>query len=410
MKKKLFVVLLMMLVVMNFSTRTFAEESEKTNIYGKYGVAIDANTGEILFDKSANDAGAPASMTKVLTAILLSENIGDSEKVKATPDAMKTECSCYGFQEGEEISKKDALNALMIKSANDVAVAVAEHISGSVEEFAKKMNEKAKEIGVSDKTNFVTPNGLDDENHHVTAYDMALIVREALKHPDVLEAMTTKEYTVKSNKKEEVIPRHDSIFSIPNAVGGKTGYTSRAGNTLALYFKEGEKEVITVVMASNRENHYKDSEIMAKQAFDKINVKKLYKANEKVDEVKIGDEKVSLLAKEEVNVTELKDKEIKYEVKTKVTAKKGTVKAGEEIAKAQIYDGEKLVKELPLVSNKNVVLTSTKTKADTKESNTNKIAGKQLSVWWAIGIPLILYAGYLTYYNLQKRKKIKAKN
>lgn len=410
MKKNLFILLIAMLLMVNFSTTTFAEETAKPEVYGKTGVAIDVKTGEVLYDKGADEPGAPASMTKVLTAILLSENVGDDEKIKVTPDAIATECSCYGVEEGEELSKKDALHALMIKSANDVSVAVAEHMGGTIEGFAKMMNERAKEIGVSDKTNFVTPNGLDDEKHHVTAHDMALIMREAIKHPDILEAMSAKEYTVKSNKKEVHIPRHDSIFSIPNAVGGKTGYTSRAGNTLTVYFKDGDKEVITVILASNRANHYKDSELMAKYAFEQMNVKTLYKASEKVDEVKIGEKKVPLLAKEDINVTELKDKEIKYKVKTKLTKQEGTVDAGEEIAKAEVYNGDTLIQELPLVSDKKVAFPKENESKKEMVEKSKQSSGKQLSIWWAILIPWIIYVGYLSYYNIQKRKKIKAKN
>ncbi|PGK51626.1 hypothetical protein CN918_27930 [Priestia megaterium] len=380
------------------------KKEEQPGIFGEYGVAIDAKTGTIIYDKNAKDAAYPASMTKVLTALIIAEKMGDDEKIKVTPDAIGTECSCYGVEKGEELSKEDAIHALMIKSANDVAVAAAEHISGSVEKFAKVMNKRAKEIGVSEDTNFVTPNGLTDEKHHVTAYDMALIVREAIKNPEVLDAMKAKDYKVKSNKKDVELTRHDNIFKLPHAIGGKTGYTSAAGNTLAVYYKKGDKEVITVVMKSDAANHYSDSEIMSEYAFKHMKSKVLYKKNEKIDEVKIGSQKVNLLAKNDFYVSYNKghEKDVvknKFKVKTKVTINDDVIKKGEVIAKAEVYKSEEVIGELSLVSSKDLTVYKD------KQDNSKNQAKGQISIWWALVIPWLIYGISLIMYNLHKRKE-----
>jgi len=380
------------------------QKEEQPGIFGEYGVAIDAKTGTVIYDKNAHDAAYPASMTKVLTALIIAETMDENEKIKVTPDAIGTECSCYGVEKGEELSKEDAIHALMIKSANDVAVAAAEHISGSVERFAKVMNKRAKEIGVSGETNFVTPNGLTDEKHHVTAYDMALIVREAIKNPEVLDAMKAKDFKVKSNKKDVELTRHDNIFKLPHAVGGKTGYTSAAGNTLAVYYKKGDKEIITVVMKSDAANHYTDSKIMSEYAFKHMKSKVLYKKNEKIDEVKIGSQKVNLLAKDDFYVSYNKghEKDVakkKFKLKTKVTIKDDVIKKGEVIAKAEVYKNGEVIGELSLVSNKDLTVYK-----DKQDDSRNGAKG-QISIWWALVIPWLIYGISLVMYNLHKRNE-----
>lgn len=171
---------------------------------GEFGVAIDATTGEILYNKNAHSKAYPASMTKVLTATILDEQMKDEELLKVSSHAANQECLCLGLTEGEILSKQDAMKALLLLSANDVAVTIAENVAGSEEGFSELMNQKVKTLGLKN-THFVTPNGLHDPNHYTTPYDMAIITKEAIKHPNVLKVMTTRTTMIKTSKKEKTI-------------------------------------------------------------------------------------------------------------------------------------------------------------------------------------------------------------
>lgn len=241
------------------------------DIYGKYGVVFDIENNEVLIDKRAKEKAYPASLTKIMTSILLLEKVEDGKRIKLSKNAARKEKSNNYFflKEGEEISKEDALYALMIISANDVATGVAEHISGSEEAFSKLMNDKAKEIGMLD-THFVTSSGLHDVNHYSTAYDMALLGKEALKYPSLIKAMNTKEYKITTNEKEITIKNRNKISENKDALGGKTGYTSMAGNTLLEIIEKDNKRVVAVVMKTTLQEEYKDIEKLTDSAFIKL--------------------------------------------------------------------------------------------------------------------------------------------
>ena len=246
--------------------RISAAESEVPNIVGVYGVAIDAVTGEILYNKNAHSKAFPASMTKVLTAIILDEQIKDGTLLRVSSHAANQECLCLGLTAGEMISKQDAMKALLLLSANDVAVTIAENAAGSEEGFAVLMNQRVKTWGLKN-SHFVTSNGLHDPNHYTTPYDMALITKEALKHPNVLKVMTTRKTMIKTSKKEKTISNLFKFHRSPNSITGKPGFTNAAQHTLLEYLKQGNKEVISVVMKTDKQSKYMDIQTMANYSF-----------------------------------------------------------------------------------------------------------------------------------------------
>lgn len=235
-------------------------------IKGEFGVAIDAKSGEILYNKNANSKAYPASMTKVLTAIILDERIKDGEKLTASLNAANQECVCFGLAVGEMISKEDAMKALLLLSANDVAVAIAENVTGSEERFAKLMNQKVKKLGLKN-THFVTASGLTDPEHYTTPYDMALIAKEALKHPKVLEDMSTQAAFIKTSIQEKNIINRNIKYCRNNVIASKTGYTDAAQYTLVQYLMKDNKEIICVVMKSDEKSRYNDIQTMANYSF-----------------------------------------------------------------------------------------------------------------------------------------------
>ena len=254
--------------------------TEAPQIVGEYGVAIDAVTGEVLYNKNANSKAYPASMTKVLTATILDEQMKDGELLTVSTNAANQECICLGLTAGELISKQDAMKALLMLSANDVAVTIAENVAGSEGEFAKLMNQKVRKWGLKN-SHFVTANGLHDPNHYTTPYDMAVITKEAIKHSNVLEAMSTQTTKIKTSKKEKTINNLFKFQCVPNSIAGKPGFTNAAHHTLVEYIKQGNKEVISVVMKTDKKSKYSDIQTMANYSFDHINTSK------SVSEVKI---------------------------------------------------------------------------------------------------------------------------
>lgn len=258
------------LVFLSVPSRYYANtEQSQPDVVGKYAVSIDAKTGDVLYDKNAHAQAYPASITKVLTAILLMEHVAPGEQIGFSQTALNQDKSNYQieFQPGETIDRDTALMILMVLSANDVAVAIAEHIAGSTEAFSKLMNEKAVELGAKN-SHFVTPNGLHDPAHITTPYDMAMITRGVLKYPEILKAMSTKQTTVTTSRQTASIFNKATFFELPNFIAGKTGFTDQAHHTLILINQKDNMEIINVVMSSHRPDIYNDMNVIANYAFN----------------------------------------------------------------------------------------------------------------------------------------------
>ena len=178
---------------------------------------MDATTGNILYSKNIFEKKYPASTTKLMTAILTLENCELTDIVTVSHNAIFSIPVGYShasLQEGEQLTVEELLNVLLIPSANDAAVALAEHIAGSVENFSTMMNDKAKELGCLD-THFVNPNGIHDNNHYSTAYDLALIGKYAMKFDDIMRIAKINQYTLPTSNKYD---RKDRIFNATNGL------------------------------------------------------------------------------------------------------------------------------------------------------------------------------------------------
>lgn len=251
-------------------------------------ILIDASTGTILYSKKMDKKMYPASITKIMTALLTIENCKMDETVVFSDNAIHSlnyDDANIGCQVGEKMSVKECLYALMLSSANEVATALGEHISGSTKEFSKLMNERAKQAGAK-HTHFENANGLHNVNHYVTAYDMAMIMRDSLKYPVFREIINSTEYTIKKNNKRKEsfasYQRHKMVwetsgFYYNGVIGGKTGYTDQAGTTLVTSATRNGMTLITVVLHSNGNNVYHDTAALFDFGFNKfksVNVSK----------------------------------------------------------------------------------------------------------------------------------------
>lgn len=218
-------------------------------------ILMDAETGEVLFDKDAYEERPIASITKIMTALIAIESGKWEEKAVVSRKAIYTEGSSIYLEQGEKIKIKDLVYGLMLRSGNDAAVAIAEHIGGSEEGFVFLMNEKAKWLGMN-HTNFMNPHGLDHEDHYSSAYDMAILTKEALKNDVFREVSGTVSY-LSENRSYSWQNKHKLVKGYyQHANGGKTGFTKRTGRTLVTTAERNGHSLIAVTL--NGPNDWND--------------------------------------------------------------------------------------------------------------------------------------------------------
>ena len=236
------------------------------------GIVMDADSGAVLFGKNLHETYYPASITKVLTALIVLEHCSLDEEVTFSYDAVynvESGSSNAGIDEGDVLTVRDCLYALLLQSANEAANALAEHVSGSRDAFAELMNETAAGLGCQD-SHFANPSGLNDENHYTSAYDMALICRAAIQNPMFLEIDGARYYDLPPTRN---YPEGSTVYAhhamlLPSrsqyyegAFGGKTGYTSLAGNTLVTFATRNDMTLVAVVL-NGHQTHYSDTKAM----------------------------------------------------------------------------------------------------------------------------------------------------
>ncbi len=256
---------------------------EGPNVFAESAIVMEASTGLILYEKNMNEVHYPASITKIMTALLAVENSNMGEVVTFSKKAVfdvDLDSSRIGIDVGEQLTMQQSLYGILLESANEVSYAVAEHVAGSAEEFAKMMTERAKSLGCLN-TNFVNPHGLHDDNHYTTAYDMALITREAMKNDTFRKIFATRTYQIPpTNIQPETrylrnhhrfILRQD--YHYDDCIGGKTGYTSKSKFTLVSVAKRGDLELICVIMRDDSNEHqYTDTKKLFDYAFDNFSI------------------------------------------------------------------------------------------------------------------------------------------
>lgn len=221
-------------------------------VQARAAVLMDAETGQVLFAKNAHKPLPPASITKVMTALVVLERCDLDAVVKASPRAVNTKPSSMNLRVGEAVKVRDLLYALMLRSANDAAVALAEHTTGSVEAFAQLMNENAKELGAK-RTHFVNPHGLHDPRHLSTAYDLACITRHAMENETFRTIVKTPYYIVERSINQDdlwMVNKMKFLQQYADAEGVKTGYTNPAGFCFAGAASRNGRRLITVVLNS----------------------------------------------------------------------------------------------------------------------------------------------------------------
>ncbi|UNC93157.1 D-alanyl-D-alanine carboxypeptidase family protein [Candidatus Contubernalis alkaliaceticus] len=236
---------------------TAAESNIYPELSSEAAVLMDAKTGQILFDKNMNKKLYPASITKIMTGIIALEKGNLADTITMSNEAVFSigrNTSHIALDVGEELTLEQALYALSIESGNDAANGIAEYISGDIEAFARLMNKKALDFGANN-TNFVNPHGLPDPDHYTTAYDMALIMMKAIKEPVFTEIFSKQRYEMPpTNLQPETRYFHSSNsllngkYKYDEIIASKTGWTSLANHTMVTAARQGNRELIVVVL------------------------------------------------------------------------------------------------------------------------------------------------------------------
>lgn len=256
-----------------------AEWPSNVSVNAQGAILMDADTGTVLWGQNIHNQYYPASITKVMTALLVIENCNMDDMVTFSHNAVfnvESGSSNAGINEGDKLSVKDCLYALLLKSANEAANALAEHVAGSTEAFADMMNARAKELGCTN-THFANPSGLNNPEHYTSPYDMALIARAAFNNPVFEEIDSTTYYKLPPNSINKegltIYPGHRMMrksnpYYYPGIVGGKTGYTTLAGNTLITCAEKNGMKLITVILKGSTPAYWSDTKNLLDFGFE----------------------------------------------------------------------------------------------------------------------------------------------
>ena len=315
----------------------------------KSAILIEASTGEVMYQKNANERLAPASMTKIMSLILIMENIENgnlkwNDIVVVSKNASSMGGSQIFLETNEMMTVEDLVKGICIASGNDATVALAEKIAGTEKAFVKLMNDKAKSLGLRN-TNFVNATGLDAEGHYSSAYDMSIMARELVRHEKILEFSSIYEdYLRKNTAKKFWLVNTNRLVKFYSYIDGlKTGYTGNAGYCLTATGMKNDMRLISVVMGEgNTDNRTTDTLAMLDYGFNMYSIDKVVNKDKSLGNVRVnlGDiENVDIMLEEDITIlnnNQKGKKNITYEINTNNI--NAPVKKGDVVGKLDVYE------------------------------------------------------------------------
>ncbi|AIM15507.1 MULTISPECIES: D-alanyl-D-alanine carboxypeptidase family protein [Neobacillus] len=345
-----------------------AEEKKSADIVSnvKSAILIERDTGKVLFEKNSKEKLPPASMTKIMTMLLIMEAIDKGkltwdEKIRTSERAASMGGSQIFLEPGEEMTAKEMMQGIAIGSGNDASVAMAEHIAGSEEAFIEMMNDKVKELGLKD-TAFKNTTGLPENGHYSSAYDMAIIAKELLKYEDITKFTGMYESYLRENtdKKFWLVNTNKLVRFYPGVDGLKTGFTAEAKYCLTATAQKNGMRVIAVVFgAPTAKERNTQVTKMLDYAFSQYQTQPVYKRNQTIGVAKVskGQEKtVEAVTSEPLSLLTKKGEKTK-DVKQKVTIQKNLkapIKKGDQVGTIKLVRNGKVILNSPLVAKKDV--------------------------------------------------------
>ena len=379
-------------------------------------ILIDSESGRVLYEKNADTKMYPASTTKVMTGLLASEYKNLEEQITASPNVVKIErgSSQIYLNPGEILTMRQLLYALMLPSANDAAIAIAESIGGSIDGFTTLMNERAQSLGAVN-THFVNPNGLHDDNHYTTARDLSMIAREGMKNPIFREIVGTTNYVIPATNKQvernyltngnKLISKFNNKYKYEYAIGIKTGYTTKSQHCLVGGAKKDDLELISVILGDNKDFIYPNTIALFEYGFANFKKLEILKKDMIVTTVNIenGDRKLNLLAAEDYLLTG-QDSELEEIQKTKIITLveniEAPVKKGDVIGTVTYSVDNMKQQSIAIVAEEDVLSTRILDKLTEANKKTK---------WWQIALLVIVlflaWRTIVTYRNIKRRKR-----
>ncbi len=360
MKKLLVILTLISFVIIK---PVFAEEVSLAK-NAKSGILLETSTGKIIFEKNSHDKLPPASMTKMMSMLLIVESIekgviGWDDVVTVSENASKMGGSQILLEVGEEMSVKDLFKGIAVASGNDAVVAMAEKIAGSEDEFVKMMNKRANELGLSD-TNFANPHGLEDSNHYSSAYDMAMIAKELVKHKEVLKYTSIYEDYLRegTDKKLWLVNTNKLVRFYKGVDGLKTGFTNQAGYCLTATADKGFRVIAVVMGEETSQERNKEVTEMLDYVYAQYSLNLILDDNEVLGKQQIekGTKRyVDIKPKEDVSTLNKKleaKKEYSYDIKVdKLVA---PINVGDKIGTLYLKENGNIIKEIDLTVTEDV--------------------------------------------------------
>lgn len=330
-----------------------AQNPKPPPLKAKSAILMEATTGQILFARNADKPLPPASLTKVMTTLLLLENADMEASAKASKYAVSQPTSSLHLKLGEKVPLRDLAYALMLRSANDGAVVAAEHVSGSVQEFAKLMNKRAVELGAT-QTHFVNPHGLHHPKHLSTARDMALIARYAMRNPEFCEIVCTRKRAIERSKNNEdtvLLNRSKFMRQYPLADGIKTGYTRQAGLCFAGSATLEGRRLIAVVL--NSDTRDEDTAALMDYGFNEWTLLRYAEPETVIGEVEVKGgtaPAVGIKLKEDVAWSIPTKRSGEYEWKLEIAEARAPIERDQALGYAVLQKGEQTLTRVPVVA------------------------------------------------------------
>ena len=353
--KNTIIILVLLVLIMNISYVYGEETEDKLNLSGESYILIDRDNGRVLMENNSHKKMPIASTTKIMTALIALEKGNIDDIIRIDDESVGVEGSSIYLKKDELITLNDLIYGLMLRSGNDAAVAIANHIGGTTEEFVKMMNSKAKSLGALN-TNFVNPNGLNDDNHYSTAYDMALITKEAFKTDKFSNIVNSKSYTSDRDENNYFYNKNKTLWEYEGGNGVKTGYTMISGRCLVSSASRNGLNLISVSL--NARDWFNDNYQLLDYGFEKYSPYLIFDKGQFMKKVQINKgnrENINLVAENTLfyPLKEGEKENIKIDIQS-IDNIELPIKKGDILGYVSVYLGGKLIVKENLVSRDSI--------------------------------------------------------
>ncbi len=334
---------------------TSAANAANHNLSGQSYVLMEEYSGRVLLERNSHQRMPMASTTKIMTALLAIEKGNLDDVVTIEEESVGVEGSSIYLKLGEKVILRELVYGLILRSGNDSAVAIANHISGSLEDFVDEMNKKASTLGALD-TSFMNPHGLHDDNHYSSAYDLGLITRAAFESKEFCEIFSTKSYKGEREANYYYVNKNKTLWEYDGGDGGKTGYTIRSGRCLVSSASRDNMRLIAVSL--NAPNWFNDNYILLDYGFENYKLYRIYDENQQMSITDVIDgekDKLAVISEEEFYypLTQKEKENIKIDIVLDKSIK-APVNKGEVIGYTQVFLNGRLIGKNRVVAGQSI--------------------------------------------------------